>query len=138
MKVNSQWLVVALIAAIVVLALRGPTLLETQAFNAGTSTTMGRIDDIEASRRITVVRYSYEVGGKTYKAEMNDRSRRLTGVPVQVTYATAKPWISTIQPGQIQSTYRTSLIVVAVGVLPFLIMAAMAIVAKFRRGDAAA
>jgi hypothetical protein len=122
LKINPQWHFLAFVAAAVVVGLRAGAILEHGAWAGGSETVTGRIDDIQASRKIRVVRYSYQVDGKPYTGEITDRNAFIENVPATVTYAKSNPAVSTLQPEKIESIYITSLIVAGVGLLPMVLM----------------
>jgi hypothetical protein len=122
LKVGTQWHVLAVVIALVVVGLRSRTIMEHQAWSDGSATVQGRVEDIQASRQVRVIRYSYNVHGQEYRDEITDKTAFSEGFPVTVTYAKKDPSISTLQPEKIGSIYVTSLIVAAVGLLPLLIV----------------
>jgi hypothetical protein len=138
LKIDPQWHLLALIAAAVVVGLRAGTILEHQAWSGGRSTVMGHIEDIAASRRIRIVRYSYDVDGKPYKGEITDRNAYMEGMPAMVTYAKNNPAVSTLQPEKIESLYINSVVIAIVGALPMLVLWAVELRHRFRKEPATA
>jgi hypothetical protein len=138
LRVNPQWHFLALLAAGVVFALRGQAILEHRAWSQGTASVMGRIEEVEASRRIRVVRYSYEVEGKRYEDEVVARDGFLPGMPANVTYAKSDPRVSALRPEEYEGIYRTSLWVVGAAALPMAAMWGVELAGLFRRRPPAA
>ena len=132
-QINPQWHVIAILAAIVVVGFRAGTILSHGAWSGGKETTLGKIDDIQASRRVRVIRYSYRVSEKQYTGEETDRERFLEGIPVRVTYAKSDPSVSTLFPEVIETRYQTSLLIAGLGILPVLIMWCVELGAIIRR-----
>src|SRR5687767_9027336 len=133
LQISPQWHVIAILAAVVVVGFRAGTILSHGAWSKGKDTTMGRIDDIQASRRVRVIRYSYSVNGKHYTGEETGREQLLEGVPARVTYARSDPSVSTLSPEALESRYQTSLLIAWLGVLPVLIMWCVELAAIIRR-----
>jgi hypothetical protein len=136
LKIDKQWHLLAAIAGVIVVGLQVGRLRDLPALASGTKTVMGTISDIQATTRIRIVHYEYKVDGTSYTGEATDRTRFMEGLPVQVTYAPAKPWISSIEPEKVQSVYVTSIVVAICGVLPMLIMWLMELLHKFKRTSA--
>ena len=122
LKVNPQWHVIAILAAIVVVGFRVGTILSHGAWSSGRETTLGKIDDVQESRRVRVVRYSYNVNGKHYTAEETSRMRFLVGIPARVTYAKSDPSVSTLFPEDLEKRYQTSLLIAGLGILPVILL----------------
>ena len=122
LRIDPQWHFLALLAVGVVTFLRGPAVLERAAWSGGSGTVTGRVDSVEAGRRVRVVRYTYEVDGKAYGAETTSSDLGVAGVPTVVTYAKSDPAVSTLNPEKLDGIFRTSLIVLIVACLPLLIM----------------
>jgi hypothetical protein len=118
---NRQWFVVSLMLLAVVVALRLGTILEHRAWSGGKSTVMGHMDDVQQSfvnkRYMYTMKYSYTVAGKPYQGEFIDARRFPAYGPVDVTYAKSNPAVSTILPDEIDSKFRTSVILVVLAAL---------------------
>jgi len=118
---NRQWFVVSLILLVVVVAFRMGTILEHTAWSGGKETTMGHMDDVQRSfvnkRYMYTMKYSYSVDGKPYSGEFIDAREFPAYGPVDVTFAKSNPAVSTILPGEIDSKFRTSIILVIVAAL---------------------
>lgn len=128
----SAHVLVVVIAAIVV-GLRIGSVLEYAAWKKGTDTVMGRVEDIQASRQVRVIRYTYEVGGWRYDGEITSRTGFVENTPALVTYAKSNPEVSTLQPERMDSIYRVSLVLCILALLPMLGMWFMEIAHFFRR-----
>lgn len=133
LKIDIQWHIIAALAAIVAVAFRLGSILEHREWEQGKAQVTGRIDDIQASRQIRLIRYSYEIDGRKYQGEVADRNRFTENTFATVTYARSNPAVSTILPDQIESIYRNSWIVIIVAATPLLVMIGIEIGHRFRR-----
>ena len=132
MRFNIQYHVLAIIAAVVVCLLRSGDIRDYAAWQGGSATTRGRIDDIAATRQVRIIKYIYTVDGKAHTGEIYSKTGFVEGGTALVTYAKSDPSVSTLQPEKTQGIYRTSLIVCAVALLPMLIMWVMEIIHRVR------
>ena len=133
LKVNPQWHVIAILAAVVVVGFRAGTILSHSAWSSGKETTQGKIEDIQESRRIRVIRYSYRVNGAPFSGEETARKRFLVGLPATVTYAKGDPSVSTLSPEHIEGRYQTSLLIAGLGILPVIVLWCVELAAILRR-----
>ena len=121
-KYNVQYHFLALLAAIVVVGLRFGDIRGYFAWSKGTATTEGVIDEISATNRIRVIKYAYQVDGKGYTDEIYAKTGFSEGEDVTVTYAVTDPQVSTLQPENMSSIFRNSILIAVAACLPMLIM----------------
>jgi len=136
-RFEPAWYGLAVVLAAIVLFLRVPDILTARALSSGTSSVMGKIEDIQQTRGRTplaVIRYSYEVDGKPFTGEVSMRRSKwsVEGMPVNVTYAQSNPAKSTVIPEEIQSIARNSLIICIVALLPLVVMLLMEVRHRLR------
>lgn len=136
--INRQWHFLGLVAAIVVIALRFPTVMQWIAISGGSFRVVGKIEEIETSRRVKVVRYSYSDGPNLYRGEETGTRYTVTGIPVSVTVATSNPAISTIDPERMRGAFQVSIAIITVGIAPSLLMLVFEIKGRVRRRREAA
>lgn len=125
--------VLAIVIAAIVVGLRSGSVLDYAAWRQGTDTVMGRVEDIQSSRQVRVIRYTYEVGGWRYDGEITSRTGFVENTPALVTYAKSDPEVSTLQPERVDSIYRVSLVLCVSALLPLSVMWVMEIAYLFRR-----
>lgn len=133
LKINPQWHVIAVLAAIVVVGFRAGTILSHAAWSSGKDVTLGKIDDIQESHRVRVIRYSFRVNGVEFTGEETGGKRFLKGLPAMVTYAKSEPSVSTLFPEDIENRYRTSLLIAVLGILPVIVLWSVELGAILRR-----
>jgi hypothetical protein len=133
LKYNIQYHVLAAIAAVVVIGLRWGDISGYAAWQKGTATTKGEIDEISETRQVRVVRYGFAVDGKGYTDEIYSRTGFVDGDTVQVTYAVSNPQVSTLQPERMASIFRNSILISMAAALPLLIMWIAELVHAFRK-----
>jgi hypothetical protein len=121
-RYNIQYHVLAILAAVVVIALRWGDIRGYSAWQKGTATATAQIDDISSTRQVRVIRYSFLVNGKTYTDEIYSRTGFVEGGTAQVTYAVSDPYVSSLQPEKMAGLFRNSVIIVIVAALPMLLM----------------
>src|SRR5688572_2068963 len=132
-KFNIQYHFLTILAAAVVVGLRFGDIRGYTAWQQGTATTNGEIDEISATRQVRVIRYSFAVDGKGYTDEIYSRTGFVEGGAATVTYAVSDPSVSTLQPERMAAIFRNSILLVVIVVLPMLIMWIGEIVHAFRR-----
>lgn len=125
--------VLVFVIAAIVIGLRIGSVLDYAAWKNGTDTVMGSVEDIQASRQVRVIRYTYVVGGWRYAGEITSRTGFAENTPALVTYAKSDPKVSTLQPERMDSIYRVSLVLCVLAPLPMLVMWVMEIAHSFRR-----
>ena len=121
-KYNIQYHFLALLAAIVVVGMRFGDIRGYFAWQKGTATTEGEIDEISATNRVRVIRYAYQVDEKGYTDEIYSKTGFTEGTNVTVTYAISDPQVSTLQPDRMGSIFRNSILISLAATLPMLIM----------------
>jgi hypothetical protein len=121
-RYNIQYHFLALLAAVVVVGMRFGDIRGYFAWQKGTATTEGEIDDISATNRVRVIRYAYQVDGKGYTDEIYSKTGFSEGAKATVTYAVSDPQVSTLQPEKMASIFRNSLLISLAATLPMLIM----------------
>lgn len=108
------------------------------AISGGSFRVVGKIEEIETSRRVKVVRYSYSDGPNLYRGEETGTRYTVTGIPVSVTVATSNPAISTIDPERMRGAFQVSIAIITVGIAPSLLMLVFEIKGRVRRRREAA
>jgi len=125
--------VLVFVIAAIVIGLRVGSALDYASWKEGTNSVISRVEDVQASRQVRVVRYSYEVGGWRYDGEITSRTGFVEDTPALATYAKSDPEVSTLQPERMDSIYRVSLILCFLAPLPMLVMWALEIAHLLRR-----
>lgn len=92
------------------------------ALSGGSVKVVGKIEEIESSRRVKVVRYSYRNGPHLYHGEETGTRYTVTGIPVSVAIAASNPAISTLDPDGMRSAFTISIALILAAVLPSLIL----------------
>jgi hypothetical protein len=121
----------ALVGAAVVLAFQIGPIRNHAAWQHGTASVLGHVDNLSIGPKVTEVDYSYEVNGKHYTGE--NFGKVLIQGPQEVTYTLENPAVSSIQPEEVGRLYTTACIIAIIGLLPLAIMLVLELVTAFKR-----